>query len=204
MRTPSGPAPNDCAGPIDAAALMDYWLGVLPSTDEEPIEEHLMGCDRCGDRLREVIALAESLRTLARSGSLLVVISDQLVTRAEETGQRVRQYASSPGEHVQCTVSADDDFLVARLAADLSNAERVDLSWCTDQGVEVQRMSDIPIRSDAGTVLCQQSIVMAKASPSNTLIARLLAVDSAGGERLLGEYAFHHTRTIPGPGEWKF
>ena len=59
-------------------------------------------------------------------GSLLVVISDQFVTRAEEGG--VRQYAPSPGESVPCTVSADDDFLVARLAADLSNAERVDLS----------------------------------------------------------------------------
>ena len=204
MTPPPGPAPADCTQPIDPVALMDYWLGLLPSTEEEPIEEHLMGCDRCGDRLREVIALAESLRTLAQSGSLLVVISDRFVTRAEETGQRVRQYASSPGESVQCTVSADDDFLVARLAADLSNAERVDLSWCTDQGVEVQRMSDIPIRGDAGTVICQQSILMAKAAPSNTLIARLVSVDSAGGERLIGEYAFHHTRTIPGPGEWKF
>jgi len=33
-------------------------------------------------------------------GSLLVVISDQFVTRAEEGG--VRQYAPSPGESVQC------------------------------------------------------------------------------------------------------
>ena len=204
MTSPPRPAPSECTQPIDPLVLMDYWLGVLPSTEEDPIEEHLMGCDRCGDRLREVIALAESLRTLARSGSLLVVISDDLVTRAEETGQRVRQYTSSPGESVQCTVSADDDLLVARLAADLSSAERVDLSWCTDQGIEIQRMSDIPIRADAGTVICQQSITMAKASSSNTLIARLVSVDSEGGERLLGEYAFHHTRTIPGPGEWKF
>lgn len=203
MTSSPRPAPSECTQPIDPIVLMDYWLGVLPSTEEDPIEEHLMGCDRCGDRLREVIALAESLRTLARSGSLLVVISDDLVTRAEETGQRVRQYTSSPGESVQCTVSADDDLLVARLAADLSSAERVDLSWCTDQGIEIQRMSDIPIRADAGTVICQQSITMAKASSSNTLIARLVSVDSEGGERLLGEYAFHHTRTIPGPGESK-
>jgi len=184
--------------------LMDYWLGVLQSTVEEPIEEHLMGCDRCGDRLREVIALAEGLRALARSGALLVVISDHVVTRAEEMGHRIRQYAPPPGGSVQCTVSADDDLLVARLAADLSSADRVDLSWYTDQGVELVRMSDIPIRGDAGAVICQQSITMAKSSPSNTLIARLVSVDSAGAEHLLGEYAFHHTRTIPGPGEWKF
>lgn len=200
---PPGPLPVDCAQPIDAAMLMDYWLGALQSTVEEPIEEHLMGCDHCGDRLREVIALAEGLRALARSGALLVVISDHVVTRAEEMGHRIRQYAPPPGGSVQCTVSADDDLLVARLAADLSSAERVDLSWCDDRGVELQRMSDIPVRGDTGTVLCQQSITMAKSSPSNTLIARLVSVDSAGAEHLLGEYAFHHTRTIPGPGEWK-
>jgi hypothetical protein len=182
---------------------MDYWVGVLPSTEEEPIEEHLMSCDHCGDRLREAIALAESLRTLSRSGTLLVVIGDPVVTRAEKNGQRIRQYAPPRGGSVQCTVSEDDDLLVARLAADLSSAERVDLSWCNDQGVELLRMSDIPIRADAGTVLCQQSMTMAKSSPSNTLIARLLSVDSDGAERLLGEYTFHHTRTIPGPGEWR-
>jgi hypothetical protein len=182
---------------------MDYWLGILSDTQQEPIEEHLMACDACGDRLHDVIALAESLRRLVRSGSLLVVISDQLMTRAEEAGKRIRQYSPPPGGSVQCTVSADDDLLVASLTADLSDAERVDLSWFDEQGVEVFRMTDIPTRADSGVVLCQQSITMAKASPSNTLIARLVSVDSEGAERVLGEYAFHHTRTIPGPGEWK-
>jgi hypothetical protein len=182
---------------------MDYWLATLPTPAEEAVEEHLLTCDRCGDRLREVIALAEDLRTLARSGSLQVVISDQFVKHAAETGYRVREYAPPPGGGVQCTVAADDDLLVARLAADLSSAARVDLSWCDAQRVELLRMADIPVRGEAGTVICQQSITFAKASPSNTLIARLVAVDTEGRERLLGEYAFHHTRTIPGPGGWE-
>jgi hypothetical protein len=199
MTTPPGRVPVDCAQPIEAAVLMDYWLGVLPSAAEEAVEEHLMSCDGCGDRLRAVIALAEGLRTLARSGSLVVVISDQLVKHASETGQRVREYAPPPGGSVQCTVAADDDLLVARLAADLSGAARVDLSWCESPGGEVLRMADIPVRGDTGTVICQQSITFAKASPSNTLIARLVAVDTEGTERPLGEYTFHHTRTIPDP-----
>jgi Putative zinc-finger len=199
MTTPPGRVPVDCAQPIEAAVLMDYWLGALPSAAEEAVEEHLMSCDGCGDRLRAVIALAEGLRTLARSGSLVVVISDQLVKHASETGQRVREYAPPPGGSVQCTVAADDDLLVARLAADLSGAARVDLSWCEPPGGEVLRMADIPVRGDTGTVICQQSITFAKASPSNTLIARLVAVDTEGTERPLGEYTFHHTRTIPDP-----
>ena len=36
-----------------------------------------------------------------------------------------------------------------------------------------------------------------KAAPTHTMIARLVAVDPSGGERLLGEYTFHHTRSLP-------
>lgn len=181
---------------------MDYWLAALPTADEDAVEHHLMVCDGCGDRLRDVIALAEGLRLLARSGSLQVIISDQLLKQAAGAGLRVREYAVRRGDSVQCTVAADDDLLVARLAVDLSAASRVDLSWCDPDGVELRRMTDIPIRADAGSVICHQSITWAKASPSSTMTARLLAVDEQGGEQLLGEYTFHHTRTIPGPAEW--
>jgi hypothetical protein len=34
------------------------------------------------------------------------------------------------------------------------------------------------------------------------MIARLVGFDEAGAERLLGEYTFNHTRSIPGPGAW--
>jgi hypothetical protein len=132
-----------------------------------------------------------------------VVVSDRFVKRAAETGLRVREYAPPLGGGVQCTVVADDDLLVARLAVDLTDASRVDLRWCDLRGVEHRRMSDIPLRADAGSVICQQSITWAKASPTVTMIAQLVAVDERGAERLLGEYAFHHTRTIPGPPGWE-
>jgi len=195
-------ASDACATPIDAAVLMDYWLAVVPAGEEEVIERHLLACDRCGGRLRETIALADSLRGLARSGALQVIVGDRLGGRATETGRRVREYAPANGASVQCTISADDDFLLARLAADLHGAPRVDLSWCDRQGIEQVRMADIPVRAEAGHVICQQSIAWAKASPTTSMIARLLAIDEAGGERLIGEYTFHHTRTIPGPPGW--
>jgi hypothetical protein len=193
----------NCSNPLEPDVLMDYWLAALPSAVEDDVERHLMTCDGCGDRLRKVIALAEGLRALARSGSLQVVISDQFVKHAAETGLRVREYAPPRGGSVQCTVAADDDLLVARLAADLTTASRVDLSWCDPRGIEHQRMSDIPIRAEAGIVIFQQSITWAKGSPTATMIARLLAVDEVGEERLLGQYTFHHTRTIPGPPSWE-
>jgi hypothetical protein len=201
MRTSRG-VHADGSELIGAATLMDYWLAVLPAAEEDAVEQHLMACDMCGDILREVMTLAESLRVLSRSGSLQVIVDEALVRRAEDSGLRVREYAPPRGESIQCTVAADDDLLVARLAVDLSTATRVDLSWCDLQGVERQRMADIPVRAGVGNVICQQSITGAKASPTASMVARLLAVDADGGERVLGEYTFHHTRTIPGPPGW--
>ena len=86
-----------CSNPIDAAVLADYWTAALAKPEEEAVEEHLFNCDPCGARLREVIALAEGVRNLARDGCLRMVVSDAFLKRAAEEGLRVREYAPPPG-----------------------------------------------------------------------------------------------------------
>jgi hypothetical protein len=191
-----------CSHPLDAAILADYWLALLAKADEEAVEEHLFTCDECAARLRELIELAEGVRKLASEGALRMVVSDAFLKRATKEGLRVHEYALRPGDRVECTVTADDDLLVGRLAADLSGANRVDLCICDGQGIEQLRLPDIPIQTGASSVIYQESITFAKASPSNRMIARLVALDEAGAERLLGEYTFNHTRTLPGQGAW--
>jgi len=191
-----------CSNPIDAAVLADYWLAALAKSEEEAVEEHLFTCDECAQRLRETIALAEGVGKLARQGSLIMVVSDTYVKRAREQGLHVREYAPPRSGSVECTVMAEDDFLIGRLAADLSCAKRVDLCFCDRLGVERLRLPDIPFHAEAGGVAFQQSITYAKAAPSETMIARLVTFDEAGAECLLGEYTFNHTRTLPGPGGW--
>ena len=149
-----------------------------------------------------MIALAEGVRKVAREGSLRMVVSDSFLKRIAEEGLRVRQYAPPAGGGVQCTVTADDDFLIARLAANLTGAKRVDLCLCDERGVEQLRLADIPLASGASSVMYQESMTFAKAMPTSTLIARLVTFDEAGGEHLLGEYTFNHTRSLPGPGAW--
>ena len=192
----------NCSDPIDSAVLADYWLAALARPEEEAAEEHLFTCDECGARLREVIALAEGVRKVAREGSLRMVVSDAFLKRAAEDGLRVRQYAPPAGGGVECTVTAEDDFLVGRLGANLTGAKRVDLCLCDERGVEQLRLADIPVRAGASDVFYQESITYAKAAPSNKMIARLVTFDEAGGERLLGEYTFNHTRSLPRPGVW--
>jgi len=193
--------PANCPNPIDSAVLADYWLAGLTTAEEEAVEEHLLACDRCGERLREVIALAEGVRKLAREGSLDMIVSESFLKRAADEGLRVRQYAPPPGGGVQCTVTAEDDILIGRLAADLSGSKRVDLCFCDECGNEQARWPDIPMNLD-DDVLFQYSITYAKASPDYKLIVRLVAVDEEKSERLLGQYTFNHTRSLPGPGAW--
>jgi hypothetical protein len=189
-----------CATPLDAALLADYWLALLDIPAEDAVEQHLLGCDLCGNRLRDVMALVEGVRDLARAGSLRMVVSDVFLERAVQEGLHVREYAPPAGGSVQCTVSAEDDILVGRLVADLRGARRVDLCLGDQHGVEQARLTDIPVRPGAGSVVYQESIAFMKAAPSLVLVARLVAVDDAGGERVLGEYTFDHARTLPGPG----
>ena len=187
----------NCPRPIDAALLSDYWLGMLAGQEELDVEEHLLGCDGCSARLREMVALADGIRDLAGGGSLRMIVSDTFVKRAAEQGLHVRQYAPPPGGSVACTVTARDDLLIGRLAADLGAARRIDLSLCDERGVEQLRLRDIPARAAAGGVLYQESITFAKELPTTTMIARLVGFDDAGETRLLGEYTFNHTRTLP-------
>src|SRR5579871_232511 len=191
-----------CAKSIDAAVLADYWLAALPPSEEEAVEEHLFVCDECGARLREIIVLAEALRALAHSGSLMMVVPESFLQRAAQKGLHISQYTPPSGGSVQCTVTAEDDLLIGRLSADLSVARQIDLSLCDPAGGEQFRLRDIPFSNDAPDILWQQSTTFAKGAPTSTMVARLLNVDDAGAETLLGEYTFHHTRTLPGPAAW--
>ena len=88
------------------------------------------------------------------------------------------------------------------LGLGLERRKTRDLCICDPQGVERLRLPDVPFDPGAGNIAFQQSITYAKAAPSETVVARLVSLDDAGGERLLGEYTFNHTRTLPGPGAW--
>jgi hypothetical protein len=191
-----------CPNPIDAAVLADYWLGTLAGPDEAPVEEHLLECDSCGAQLLDVIALADGVRRVAREGSVQMVVSDAFLQRAAENGVSVREYAPPPGGSVLCTITEDDDLVIGRLAADMTGAARVDLSLCDEGGVEHARFRDIPVRAGVGSVAWQVSSAFMKGAPSMTLLARLVGFDDAGAERRLGEFTFHHTRSLPGPGAW--
>ena len=131
-----------------------------------------------------------------------MIVTETFLKSAADDGLHIRQYAAAAGGSVECTVTAEDDILIGRLAANLGDIKRIDLCICNDAGIEQGRLRDIPFHRGTTTVICQESITFAKAAPTHRLIFRLVSVDEKGGDHPLGEYTFNHTRSLPGPGEW--
>lgn len=182
-----------CASPLELAELVDYWFGDEDPDRREAVEEHLMGCDACGHRLRGVLELGEGVRRLARAGTFEVVVTPAFLERAAAQGLRTREYRVPPGGRVACTVTPEDDLLVSRLQGDFRGVTRLDVVTRME-GQPDRYSEDVPFRADASELILAQAMPALRALGRSLLRVSLVSRDVAG-ERLLGEYDFDHTPT---------
>jgi hypothetical protein len=183
---------SGCASPIPRAALLEYWLGELDEAREAQLDEHLLGCGRCSEALQELVVLADAVRAAVRGGAVNAVLTDGFVKRLAAEGLRLREYRTPHNGSVYCTVAPDDDLLITRLDAPLAGVERLDLERLGEEGAVLERLRDVPFDAAAGEVVFASRMQRIRALPATTVRMRLLAVESAG-ERLVGEYTFHHS-----------
>lgn len=181
-----------CASPLEWDLLLAYWLGELDPEREAPVEEHYLGCARCSARLQRLQRLARGIRTVARRSGVGTIISERFARRLVADDMQVREYRVPRNGAVNCTVAPGDDFVVAYMEAPLDRVERVDLVSLDNHGAEGTRQADVPFIADSGAVVFAPGIEFLRRLPQTTLRMRLLAVDDRG-ERILGDYAFHHT-----------
>jgi hypothetical protein len=181
-----------CANPIDPAVLADYWLAELPAAEESALEEHLFACGDCASSLQSLVDLIAGIRALARQGNLGMIVTRDFLNLLAKEGLRLREYAPPAGGSVHCTVTPQDDLLIARFAAALTGIQRVDLAWCDSSGAERVRMRDIPFRAGLSEVILNYPIGLARQSGPDVLIVKLLAI-TRESERVLASYTFHHT-----------
>jgi hypothetical protein len=186
--------PPTCKTPVSPALLSEYWLEELEPQQEEQVEEHLLGCDACSRDLQDLVGLIEAIRGITRKGLVRVVVSETFLDRLRSDGLKIRQYSVKPGHSVACTITDKDDLVLARLAADLKGARRVDLAQCDAEGIEVMRIRDIPLITDNNEVVLSAATNTLRALGEESMRFRLVAVDDAE-ERVLGEYTFNHTPT---------
>jgi hypothetical protein len=182
-----------CRDPIPLEALVDYWLEDAEGSVLDALEEHLLGCDSCSGRLRGLVALGEGVRRLAHEGAIEMVVTPSFLARATAEGLRTREYRVGPGGRVDCTVTAQDDLLVARLVGDFRSLTRLDLV-AEEEGQPVRRIEDVPFSPETTELVVAQAMPHMRTRGHARLRLRLLSPEP-GGERLVGEYTFDHFPT---------
>lgn len=180
-----------CASPTPLATLLEYWLGELDEAREAQLDEHLLGCGHCSANLQSLADLGDGIRAAVRAGTLSTIVTDAFVKRLTVQGLRLREYHVAHNGSVHCTVAPDDDLLIARLDAPLAGVERLDVELL-GEGASRQRLPDVPFDVASGEVILAPQMDRIRALPASTLRYRLLAM-APSGERLVGEYTFHHT-----------
>ena len=185
--------PDLCADPVPLATLLAYWLNELDEAQEGMVDEHLLGCDHCSASLQTLVDTAGEIRAAVRSGEVRAVLTDAFVNKLAAHNVRLREYRVEHNGSVNCTVAPEDEVLVTRLRAPLAGIERLDVDFLDANGQSIRRLRDVPFDPAAGEVVITQQIQVVRAMPATTVRYRLYDMASPSGERLVSEYALHHT-----------
>jgi hypothetical protein len=176
----------------DFPTLVDYWFGDLEPARQEAFEEHFFGCEHCTRRLEKLVQLGSGIRSAFRAGAVRAVIPHALREAMRRGRLRLREYQIAPGTSINCTIKAEDDFVIATLQAPLAGVQRVDLVRDDGSGAPPARLEDVPFDAATGEVLLCPAPAALKKRSAFTDRVRLISVDAAA-ERILGEYTFVHS-----------
>ena len=122
-----------------------------------------------------------------------MIVTPSFLDTASREGLRLREYVVPPGGRVACTVTAQDDLLIARMRADFTGVSNLDVLLQVEDQPEV-RIKDVPVSPDAHELIMVQAMPAARRLGRSVLRYRLVAPEGAG-ERILGDYTFDHTPT---------
>src|ERR1035437_9263053 len=117
---------SNCTAPIGFSELIEYWFDELDEAAGARIDEHLFGCQECGAKLDEIIALAGGVRAAFGQGVVRAFVTNAFVTGLVEQGVHLREYRVPCNGSVNCSVAPEDEVLVARLEAPLGGVTRLD------------------------------------------------------------------------------
>lgn len=186
--------PSSCRIDFPTATLVGYWLGELDGAAEAQLEEHLFACAHCSDRLDELVQLGKAVCDITRSGDVQAITTPAFVKRLQRAGVRVREYRMQPGGSVMCTVTSQDDLVIAHLHAPLRDVQRLDVVLHDLTAGKIERLDDVAFDPVADEIILTPSMAELRQLDVATLRVELLAIDAAG-ERVIGEYTFNHSAT---------
>jgi hypothetical protein len=107
-------------------------------------------------------------------------------------GLRVREYRLPPQGSVACTITPQDDLVVAHLEAPLADVQRLDVVIHEVEADLTFRLGDVAFNPASGEVLLVPKASDLRHRGRSTQRVELVAV-SGTGDRVLGQYVFNHT-----------
>ena len=172
--------------------LLAYWLGEADDAAEARLDEHLVACAECSARLQALVDLGATVRRELLRGTFFSVLAAPFIGRLKDAGVRVREYDLEPGGSVSCTITRDDDLLVAHLHAPLRGVRRVDLVLEDPAMGMRRRATDIAFDPEADRVAVLSNAAYVRTLGYTRQHMRLVAVDGVQ-ERVLADYTFNHS-----------
>jgi hypothetical protein len=171
--------------------LLEYWLGDLDDAQELILDEHLFACSACSERLRTIVDLGAAIRRELLRGHFGFVLPAAFIHRIKQAGLRVREYNLEPGGSVNCTVTPDDDLVVAYLHAPLRDVRRLDLV-IHDSTAGTQRARDVAFDPQADSLTMVPGVSYLRTLGHTQQRVRLVAVEGVD-ERVIADYTFIHS-----------
>jgi hypothetical protein len=181
---------ESCTTPTSTQDLLAYWLGEIDEAAESRLEEHLFACGACSDRLRTVVELGAAIRNELLRGDFGFVLPAAFIRRLRDAGLRVREYNLEPGASVSCTVTPEDDLVVAHMRAPLRDVRRLDL-LIQDSLAGSMRVNDVAFDPAADGVTMVPSVAFLRTLTNAQQRVRLVAVEGVE-ERVIADYTFNH------------
>lgn len=181
-----------CHATFPVQTLTAYWLGELDGLAESGFEEHLFACASCTERLGALAQLGEGVKRIARDGNVRAILTAPFVERLQDLGVRVREYRVPAGGSVMCTITPQDDLVVAHLHAPLRDVQRLDVVLHDLTEGTHARIEDVAFDSSADEIVLLSNVAQLRQLTFATLQVKLLAVDP-DHERVIGEYTFNHS-----------
>lgn len=180
---------SEVTHPLALGDLLEYWLGE-DAAHAEQVEAHVFECEACAAALEYVVQLGRSLVTLVREGRVAARATTGLANRFARDRLNVRQYSVQPNEVVQCTVTPEDELLLARLILPEGAPARIDVS-VRFYGAEAQRIADVTVDRRAGEVMSFLPARPRQGDASGRAEYVLLDPDAEG--RVIATYTLEHT-----------
>jgi hypothetical protein len=179
---------------IDFDRLLGLALGELSGGELDEVEQHVIACGECAQRLMLLMTLQEAVVALVRAGRIAMPVTRELADVLCSAGSITRTYVLEDRQSVACTVDAHDVYAMVELRANLERVTRLDLIIGTPAGSD--RIEDVPFDVADGAVRLLSPGDQLRSLPTAEIHLQLWG-ERAGVAGEIGAFVLKHTAYHP-------